>query len=150
MRILVGAMVLAAAPLGAQSAAEVGVWRITFPVKVQMQNDVVTPVMGGATLTISASGDSLLGNLVVDSIPGEALRPPQVLGGKSTGKEVVLTGRSQATLNMNGNLREATSVSTWTLRTVGDSISGTVNRSIEGMAMPPMPPQQVSGLRKKG
>jgi hypothetical protein len=149
-RVLAVAMILGAAPLAAQGAPQVGTWRMTYPVMMRMENGVATPVSGQGTLTISASGDSLLATLESDPIPDAAARPPQQLSGKPSGNSVVLTGKSRATLNMNGNEREAVAISTWNLKVTNDSLNGTLNRSIEGVAIPGAAPQPVTGVRKKG
>ncbi len=49
---------------------------------------------------------------------------------------------------MNGVEREAISISTWVLTATGDSVSGTVQRRLEGMAMGPQPPGSLTGTRK--
>ena len=55
-------------------------------------------------------------------------------------------------MNMNGQESKATVVSTWKLTVRGDSLDGTVARTIEGfdMAGGDQPPQPVTGSRKKG
>lgn len=150
-RVLAVAFVLGAAPLAAQQAPHVGVWRMTYPVKMRVENGMVTPVSGTGTLTISASGDSLLATLEADPMPDVDPRPPLQLGGKPSGANVTLVGRSTATLNFNGNERQAVAVHTWTLTLANDSLNGTVDRQIEGMAMAMGGPtaQPVTGVRKK-
>lgn len=64
--------------------------------------------------------------------------------------EIVFVQRSQAQLNLNGAVQEATAVSTWKLRVTGDKLEGTVDRTIEGMNMPAAGPQPVTGSRVKG
>jgi hypothetical protein len=105
--------------------------------------------MGDGTLTILSSGDSLLGKLETDPIPDEQPRPTLHLAGKPAGGSVSLVARSVATLNLGGNLREAVSISTWALKATGDSLTGTLDRRMEGMNLPTGGPQPVKGSRKK-
>ena len=65
----------------------------------------------------------------------------------SAGDEAVFTGRSEATLNMNGEEQKATVVSTWKLVARGNGVTGTVERRIEGMEMGGGGPQPVTGTR---
>lgn len=147
-RAFLGAMMLAAAPLAAQDSELVGTWRVNFAVMVRVENGATTPVIGGGTLTIAASGDSLIGTLNTDSIPNEPMRPVVQMGGKPKGNTVSLTARGKATINMNGNEREMVSLSTWAVTATGDSLTGTLNRQIQGLGMGPGA-QPVTGTRKK-
>lgn len=60
MRPLLLGMVLVTAPLAAQQSPAIGVWQVSFPAVMKVENGVATPVMGTGTLTVEASGDSLV------------------------------------------------------------------------------------------
>lgn len=135
--------------LQAQQPPLVGTWRITYTAGVRMENGMSTPIMGSGTLTIALQGDSLVGELVTDSSAGLPSRPPARLAATVSAGEATFTSRSKATVNINGNRQEATAVSTWTLRASGDSLSGSVRRTLEGFDAPPQGPSPVTGTRQK-
>lgn len=54
---------------------------------------------------------------------------------------------AKARLNMNGEERIATAISTWTLSAEGDALRGTLERRIDGMDLPVPPAQPVTGTR---
>lgn len=152
-RAFMCALLFTAAPLAAQeSSSLVGTWRVTFPVMMKMENGVITPTMGDGTLTISSSGDSLIGKLETDSIPDTPPRPVLQLSGKPAGNTVSLMARGKATLSLNGGAtqREAVSISTWAVTAAGDSLTGTLDRRMEGMSLSTGGPQPVKGSRKRG
>jgi hypothetical protein len=132
-----------------QQRTLVGVWHITYPAGMRMENGTATPIMAAGTLTVVAQDDSLIGNLVSDSSPGLASRPPARLAARASTGETVFISRTTATLNINGAESEATAVSTWRLRASGDSLSGTVERRLEGVDVPPQGPGPVTGRRRK-
>ena len=147
-RSLVIALSLACSTLQAQQHPLVGTWQVTFVAGMSIENGVSTPILGGGTLTIEAQGDSLIGTLVRDPMPGVADRPPARLAGKLGDGAVTLVSESKATINMNGEERQSAVVSTWVLNVNGDSLEGTVARKIEGfneMAEP----SPVTGSRKQ-
>ena len=77
-------------------------------------------------------------------------RPPgRLTAVKSSANTVSFVQRSQATLNANGEERQVTVTSTWSLTADGDAITGSVSREMEGMMGPGMPAQPVSGTRIK-
>ena len=67
----------------------------------------------------------------------------------SAGK-VFFIQRGMARVNLNGEEKEVTSISTWTLVAKGDALEGTVERRLEGMDAPSRGPQPVTGTRLKG
>ena len=149
-RTLACALVLGTATLNAQQPALTGSWRLTYPAGMRIDNGVPTPIIAGGTLTVTERGDSLIGSLLTDPIPDVPARPPAHLAApKSSGDEAVFIARSEATLNMNGEEQTATVVSTWRLVARGDSVSGTVERRIEGMEMGAGGPQAVTGTRAR-
>lgn len=137
--------------LSAQAPALVGTWRLTYPAGARVENGVHTPIISEGTLTVSLQGDSLVGSLLTDPIPDVPARPAvRMAAARPAGDEVVFTARSEATLTMNGEERTATVVSTWRLVARGDSVSGTVERRLEGMEMGGAGPQPVTGTRARG
>jgi hypothetical protein len=138
--------------LAAQAPSFVGGWQLSYPVGAMVENGEVTVIMGTGTLTIVAQGDSLIGTLVTDSTPGERPRPTVRLAAPAVTGAATFVSHSEATMNINGQESKATVVSTWALKVQGDSLSGTVARTIEGfdMAGGDQPPQPVTGSRKKG
>jgi hypothetical protein len=62
----------------------------------------------------------------------------------------VFTSRSKAKVNIHGGEREVTMLSTWRLRARGDSLTGTVEREIEGLDAGIQGANPVSGIRRKG
>lgn len=150
LRSVVCALLLGTTVLRAQEPALVGTWRLTYPAGARVENGVHTPIIAEGTLTVTAQGDSLIGRLVTDPIPDVPARPPARLAAPMpAGEEGVFTARSTATLNMNGEEQTATVVSTWKLAARGDSVSGTVERRIEGMEMGGGGPQPVTGKRAR-
>ena len=144
---VVGAM-LCAGTLEAQQSALVGTWQVSYTAGMMMQDGVQTPLMATGTLTIAAEGDSLVGTLVSDPSEHMPARPPaRLAAGKAPGAAFV--SRTKATINVNGNERETTAVSTWKLSAQGDNLSGTVERSLEDMDVAALPASNVTGTRKK-
>jgi hypothetical protein len=127
----------------------VGVWHIGYPVGMRLENGVAEPIMATGTLTIAARGDSLVGELVTDSTPGLPRHAPTHLLGRPGVGEAVFTSSSKVTVNVNGNRSQGTAVSTWTLRASGDTLSGSVERKLEGVEAPPQEPGRVTGTRRK-
>lgn len=86
-----------------------------------------------------------------DSLAGYPKRPPQMLSGKPGSGEVILIGKSQATISLGqgGETRTATAYQTWRLKVAGDSLTGTVQRSVEGVGMQTGGPLPFSGSRKQ-
>jgi hypothetical protein len=145
------ALPLMAAPIAAQDHALVGTWTISYPAGMRMTNGAPTPITATGTLTFVVQGDSLVGTLVTDPIEGAPARPPSRMAARTAAGEMTFVQRSPAQVNMNGEVREATGVSTWTLRVAGDALSGTVARRIEGLEgvqLPEQPAQPVTGQRK--
>jgi hypothetical protein len=135
--------------LEAQQPSLVGTWRISYTAGMRVENETSTPIMGSGTLTIEQRGDSLIGDLVTDPSAGLPQRPPAHLAAVTSAGEAVFTSRTTATVNINGDRRETTAISTWTLRASGDTLSGTVQRTIEGIAAGPQGPSPVTGTRQK-
>lgn len=151
-RALLCLLALNTTALAAQVPSFVGGWKISYPVGATVENGEVTVLMGTGTLTIVAQGDSLIGTLAMDPAPDRPARPAVRLAAPASTGEATFVSHSEATLNMNGEESKKTVVSTWKLTVRGDSLAGTVARTIEGfdMAGGDQPPQPVTGSRKKG
>lgn len=146
------ATVVALAPLTAQaqSSALVGDWSVAITAGMRIENDEATPIRAKARLSIVLQGDSLIATLTVEPSENVAPRPPgRLTAVKSSANTVSFVQRSQATLNANGEERQVTVTSTWSLTADGDAITGSVSREMEGMMGPGMPAQPVSGTRIK-
>jgi hypothetical protein len=148
------ATVFLASPLAlsAQSHPLVGEWKLAMVVGGRMENGTVTPINGTGTLTVSVVGDSLVANLATDPIEGRPTRPPARMAALNKSGDLVFVSRSTATLNINGEAREGTGVSTYTLKVNGDNLEGTVQRRIEGVEgvqLPDQPAQPLTGKRTK-
>ena len=147
---------LIAAPMGlgydtvvAQNNPIVGSWQVTFAAGTRVVNGTPTTVTGTGKLIVQLLGDSLIARLVPDPIEGAA-RPESRLAAPSGAGKVVFVSKGKAHVNANGEEKEVTSISTWTLTATGDKLEGTVERKLEGMDAPSRGPQPVSGSRIKG
>jgi hypothetical protein len=149
IRTVVAFLALSASITTTQAPPLVGKWKLNYPGGMRMTNGDAETIMATGSLTITATKDSLLGELVMDPSPDLTARPPAHLAGKLTTGETVLISRSKATISMNGSQEEAVSVSTWNLRAKGDSLTGTVERKIEGHEMANQGASQVTGTRQK-
>ncbi len=138
------------AMLPAQTHPLVGAWDLTFTAGVEMTDGVLTPITATAAFLVTAAGDSLVAVLEPPTIEGMPDLPPARFATRRTDTwPIVLEQRAEATLNLNGKTESRIAVSTWTLTVQGDTIEGTVERSIEGFAMPLGGPQPVLGIRAK-
>ena len=133
--------------LSAQQTALVGAWKISYPGGVRMENGEQTVLWATGTLTVDRQGDSLIANLVTDPGP-ERPRAPIRIAAAASADPAVFEYRSQATVNVNGEESTVQSISLWSLRAVGDSLAGSIERRIEGPYAQRMAPQPVSGRRQ--
>ena len=114
-----------------------------------MENGSDTPIMATGSLTIEARDDSLTGTLVTDGSPDMPARPPARLAARTPAGDATFTSRTRATVNINGDQRDVTAVSTWILRVRGDTLAGTVERRLEGDEVGPQGPSPVTGTRRR-
>lgn len=147
--LLVVSTSLTASPVAAQSHPLVGDWKISFAAGTRVENGTPTTITGTGKLIVTLQGDSLIARLIPDPIEGAA-RPESRLAAASGAGKVTFVSRGQASVNMNGEVKEVTSISTWILSANGDALEGTVERRLEGMDTPSRGPQPVSGSRIKG
>lgn len=124
----------------AQAHPIAGKWMIEYAGGMRIENDVPTPILAKALLTITEVGDSLVATLLMEPNPNLAPRPEARFAAlKVVGNPVTFIQRSEARLNMNGEEQIAIAVSTWTLMVQGDALSGTLGLRIDGMDMPKPP-----------
>lgn len=145
--VLALALALTGAPLHAQQQSLAGTWNVTYPAGMRIQGGNATPLIATGVLTIEVKDDSLIGNLVTNPTPDIPARPPAQLVAKVSVGEAVFVSRTEARVNINGEERKTTAVSTWMLRATGDSLGGTVERKLEGLEIGNQGPQPVSGIR---
>ena len=143
-------LTLIPAPVAEQGHPLVGVWQISFAGGMQIQDGTPTPIMRTGRLTVEAKGDSLIATLTSDPASGLPARPPARMAAKAGPGKVTFVQRSTAQINLNGEERDAVSVSTWILDASGDQLDGSVERKIEGLDAPAGGPQPVKGQRAKG
>lgn len=142
---------LMAAPVVAIAAQDhplVGGWKITYAGGVRVENGASTPIEATARLTVEAQGDSLIAHFVPDPVDGRT-RPPFRLAARNATGAVTFIQRSEATVTMGGSAQSSAVTTRWTLMVSGDTIDGTIDRSIEGLPMPTGGPQPVSGTRQR-
>jgi len=150
IRALLCLTALCTSPLAAQQSPFAGTWRISYPVGATIENGVMTPIMGAGTLVVAPVADSLIGELNMDPDPGLPPRPMQRLAAPATAPAATFLARSEATVNVNGSESKVAVTSTWKLTVKGDSLSGTVERVLEGFEDATQPPHEVTGVRQQG
>ena len=133
----------------AQNNPIIGSWKVSYVAGTRFENGTPTVINGTGKLVVQVQGDSLIARLIPDPIEGAA-RPESRLTAPSGSGKVVFISSGKAQVNTNGEVKEVTSISTWTLTANGDELSGTVERRIEGLDAPSRGPQPVSGTRIKG
>ena len=150
-RMLAATVLLSAVPAlaSAQASALVGKWAIEYPGATRNENGEITQISVKGKLTIESVGDSLVGTLTPDSMPGAPVRPPTRLAAKGSDGNVVFVTRQEAKLNMNGEEQTRVAVVTWTFTAKGDELTGSVNREIEGIEIQMGGMQPVKGTRIK-
>lgn len=149
IRILCCLIALHTTALAAQQSPFAGTWRVSYPVGATIENGAVTPIMGSGTLVVASVGDSLIGELNMDPDPELPPRAAQRLAAPVSAPGATFIARSEATLSMNGAESQVEVISTWKLSVKGDSLSGTVERVLEGYEAANQPPKPVTGSRQK-
>ncbi|QJR37407.1 hypothetical protein [Gemmatimonas groenlandica] len=139
------ALALANSPVAAQSSL-VGHWDIDYERGRRIENDVVTPVMGKATLTIALQGDSLVATLQPTPRPDGTPVPAATMSAKPSASGVVFVQKQIVQLNVDGEVRPQEATVTWTLQATGDVLSGTLLRALPMMPEAPSP-TAVTGKR---
>jgi hypothetical protein len=123
-----------------------GKWSIEYERGRRMQDGVATPLMGTGTLTIAASGDSLLATLQAGSREDGTVPPPATFGGRASAGAAVFVQQQTVTVNINGETQTRQLNVTWKLSASGDVLTGTMARDLPGMEQTPAP---VKGTRAK-
>ena len=130
--LLLATVLTAPALLSAQANPLVGRWAIEYPGGMQIENGVPTPIAATGVLTITSEGDSLIAVLV----PGDTSRPTVRMTAPAGNGTKTFVQRSEATMEMGSGTETRTATSTWILTARGDTLSGTVERAIEGLDLP--------------
>lgn len=149
-RKLVLFMALVPGALAAQQSPLAGTWQVHFQAGMRIEDGEATPIFANGTLTVQPAADSLIGTLTTDPAPDMPARPPVRLAARSSTGAATFIAHSKATINVNGSESEANVVSTWVLQAKGDSLAGTVTRTIDSPHAGPQEPRPVTGVRKKG
>lgn len=147
LRPLVLALI-AATPLHAQ-AGLVGTWKVSYAAGTQISDGERTTIFGGGILAVESKGDSLVATLTPDSMPGMPKRPPVRMTALASEVPAKFVAHTKATINQNGDIHEANATSTWSLAVRGDSLSGTVSRTIEGLPEGTTSGEAVKGVRAR-
>lgn len=150
IRPLLCLLALHTTALAAQQSPLVGNWQLSYPAGATIENGVATTIFGSGVLTVVRQADSLIGTLVMDANQQLAPRPPVRMAALAGSGAATFLSRSEATLSRNGEESTATVVSTWILAVKGDSLTGTVERTLEGVDGANQPPKPVTGTRRKG
>ena len=149
IRTVFAGLVLCASTVQAQQELT-GTWEITYAAGARIENGSRTVITAKGQLTIETQGDSLIATLVPDSLPGTPRRPPVRMTGPKSAAPYTFVAHTRANLNINGEQRETNATATWLLTVKGDSLTGTVEREIEGLMIESPGPEPVSGTRRKG
>jgi len=154
LRLVVAATAVAMATIVTPSQAQgahplIGAWDVKVPAGTRVENGVPSVIMGTGKLTVEAAGDSLVVHLAVDPIEGMPPRPPVRFAARAVPGAVEFISRSTVHINFNGNEQEGVSIGTWSLSAIGDQLTGTVSRRVEGFDMPSPGPQPVTGTRAR-
>ena len=140
---------LFSAPTRAQTTNPlIGRWTVEYEVGRVMEDGEARGIRGTGTFTVAQSGDSMLVTIQGPVRPDGTPRPPATIGARATDGTTTFVQKSKATVNMNGTESTHEVVITWSLKAVGDSLSGTLSRTMQDM--PEMAaPSAVSGTRVK-
>lgn len=144
---LIAALAVCGSSLQAQQALA-GTWDITYQAGMRIENGVENPIIANATLNVEVRADSTIGTLTIIPGPEMPSRPPTRMAAANS-QPTVFVVEGKATINHNGVERELKSTSTWTLSATGDTLTGTLERNIEGLDQGAPPPVPVKGTRKK-
>jgi hypothetical protein len=108
----------------------VGKWSIEFERGRQVENGVVTPIMGRGTLVVQQSGGVFTATLDAGPRPDGTPAPPVTMQGALRGSDVVFEQKGRARLDVNGEVKEVEVTTTWSLHADGDALSGTMTRAL--------------------
>ena len=142
-------LVLTAPAASAQGNPLAGRWTVEYQRGMRNENGEMTPIMGTATLALEQRGDSLVGTLTPAAGDQGNAPPAQPFAAKAGANGATFVVKTQARLNMNGEVVMKDMTLTWELSASGDALSGTMQRAIEGADFP-SEPAPVKGTRIKG
>jgi len=149
VRFLIAAAVFAllAQPIAAQSPLA-GTWQVEYERGIRHENGEVTPIMGKAKLTLAQRGDSLVGWLTPEAGDDGQTPPALAFAAQASGASATFTTKSEARVNMNGDVQKVQVTITWDLAASGDALTGTMKRAMAGFDMP-TEPAPLKGTRVK-
>lgn len=138
-----------ATSLSAQSANPlVGRWTVEFEVGRRVENGEVEAIRGKGTLSVAQTGDSLLIMIQGPARPDGTVPPPTTLVARIRDGGATFTQKQKVRMNLNGEVSMHDVTLVWTLVASGDTLTGTLARS-----MPDEPemgePSPVTGTRVK-
>lgn len=148
IRTVVAGLALCATTLQAQQELA-GTWEITYAAGARIENGIRTVITARGLFTVEAQGDSLIATLVPDSLPGIPRRPPLRMAAPKGPAPSTFIAHTKANINNNGEMREVNATATWLLMANGDSLTGSVERQIDGFE-DNAGPEPVNGTRRKG
>jgi len=141
-------LVIAAPVASAQGHPLAGRWTVEYQRGMRHENGEMTPIMGTATLTLEQRGDSLVGTLAPAGDDQGNAPPAQQFAAKGSASGATFVVKSQARLNMNGDIVMKDVTLTWELSASGDALSGTVKRVMQDAEFS-AEPSPVKGTRVK-
>lgn len=142
----VAAGLLLGAAGSAQGQEITGTYAWEMPVRVRAGSDGTSSGEGGSAqvkLVLEVRGDSVFGTYTVQPPPGQAdTVAPQAreIRGTISGNRVTWVMSTNGRVNINGNARETTMLSTYIATIEGDDISVTID--VEAPDMPMQVPQR--------
>lgn len=148
--LLLAALLLLPGALAAQSHPLVGTWNVSVPAGMRIGPEGPTAIMAKGSFAFSVVGDSIIGMLKNDPIEGQPERPAKRVAAKLTAGAVTFVSIGEAKMNMNGEEMVRTSTSTYRFEVDGDTLKGTLDRSIEGLNLDMGGAQPITGTRAKG
>jgi hypothetical protein len=125
---------------------------VQYPGGMRHEDGEVIMIAATGTLTVEVQGDSLVATLVQNPSDQLPTRGPLRMATTRGANATEFVTRANAQVNIHGAVRQATSVSTWTLTATGETLNGTLARRIEGIddvELPATDPQPVSGTRAR-
>ena len=130
-----------------RSIAVVGASRTASTIGHQIVANLVRYGFTGSVYPVNPRASSIHSIRAYPTVADLPERPPVRMVARLTAAPVVFVHKSQATLNMNGEESQRTAITTWTFMPEGGSLTGTLERAIEGIEMQMGGPQALKGTR---
>ena len=147
LTVLAAALVTVSASAAfSQASPLAGTWQVEYQRGVRNENGDITVIMGKAKLSLEQRGDSLVGQFAAEPGDDGRVPPPLQFAGKSGGASATFHTVSESRINFNDEIRVVKVNITWALTAAGDALTGTMQRSFEGMEMS-NEPTPVTGTR---